>query len=161
MWDALQPFTQLPVHWHWLAIGILLLIIEVVTMSLNGYFLWFGLAAAVVALMAWLWPAMPWTLQIALFGVLAVAIGLLWWKYQRSRAAIPSGQPHLNQRGAELIGRTFPLHEEIQNGKGKIKVGDSLWLVIGSDLPVGSLVRVIGQQGVLLQVVAAEHVGAP
>ena len=50
------------------------------------------------------------------------------------------------------MGRQFALHDAIVGGRGKIRVGDSVWLVSGPDLPVGAQVRVIGQDGVLLLV---------
>ena len=48
------------------------------------------------------------------------------------------------------------LHEAIVGGRGKIKAGDSLWLVIGPDLPVGTPIKVVGQDGVLLKVQQAD-----
>ena len=70
---------------------------------------------------------------------------------QRS-AAKPSDVPGLNRRGSEFLGRTFVLHEAIVGGRGKIRAGDTLWLVTGPDLQAGSEVRVTGQDGVLLKV---------
>ncbi|HEX5842959.1 MAG TPA: NfeD family protein, partial [Pseudomonas sp.] len=77
------------------------------------------------------------------------------WQRQRSSAK-PSDQPGLNQRGSEFLGRQFVLHEAIQDGRGKIKAGDSLWLVSGPELPAGSAVKVIGQDGVILKVEACQ-----
>mgnify|MGYP003531439258 FL=1 len=76
---------------------------------------------------------------------------MYWWQRQKA-AAKPSDQPGLNQRGSEFVGRTFTLHEAIVSGRGKIKAGDTLWLVSGNDLPAGKQVRVIGLDGVLLKV---------
>jgi membrane protein implicated in regulation of membrane protease activity len=39
----------------------------------------------------------------------------------------------------------------ISAGRGKIKAGDTLWLVVGDDLPAGTPVRVIDRDGDLLQ----------
>ncbi|NVJ11534.1 NfeD family protein, partial [Myxococcus sp. AM001] len=117
--------------------------------------LWIGLAAASVGLLTFIFPGLPWAAQFILFGLLSILTAVFWWQRQRS-AAKPSDQPGLNQRGSEFVGRTFVLHEAINGGRGKIKAGDSLWLVIGNDLPAGTPVRVVGQDGVLLQVVAAQ-----
>ncbi len=138
--------------WQWLAFGTLLLILEV--FGAGGYLLWIGVAAAGVALAGFLFPALPWALQFVLFGVLSILTAVYWWRRQRSGRS-PSEQPGLNQRGQEFLGRRFALHEAIVDGRGKIKAGDSLWLVIGPDLPQGSEVRVVGQDGVLLRVEAA------
>jgi membrane protein implicated in regulation of membrane protease activity len=145
MLDTLQHLS----FWNWLAFGTLLLILEV--FGAGGYLLWIGLAAAAVGVLTYLIPDLHWTLQFVLFGIFALLMAVYWWRRQRT-ATKPSDQPGLNQRGSELLGRTFPLHEAISGGRGKIKAGDTLWLVSGPELPAGSLVRVIGQEGVLLKV---------
>jgi len=148
MWDYLQHLS----FWDWLAFGSLLLILEV--FGAGGYLLWTGIAAAIVGVLVYLFPGLEWPWQFLLFGCLSILTAVFWWQKQKA-AAKPSDQPGLNQRGSEFVGRTFTLHEAIVGGRGKIKAGDTLWLVIGNDLPVGSLVRVIGLEGVLLRVEAA------
>jgi membrane protein implicated in regulation of membrane protease activity len=149
MWDYLYHLS----YWDWLALGSLLLIFEV--FGVGGYLLWTGLAAAIVGALLYLFPGLPWSLQLLLFGSLSILTAVFWWRRQRV-AAKPSDQPGLNQRGSELQGRTFALHEAIVGGRGKIKAGDSLWLVTGPDLPAGAQIRVIGQDGVLLKVALAD-----
>jgi membrane protein implicated in regulation of membrane protease activity len=58
----------------------------------------------------------------------------------------------LNQRAAQYIGRVFTVDEPIQGGRGKVLVGDSIWLVQGSDAPAGARVRVVAVKGSVLQV---------
>ncbi|MGX5221345.1 NfeD family protein [Pseudomonas segetis] len=142
-------FLQHLTFWDWLALGTLLLILEV--FGAGGYLLWIGVAAAGVGIITYVIPALPWALQFVLFAVLSVLSAVLWWRRQRNAGKI-SDQPGLNDRGSELLGRQFTLHEAISSGRGKIKAGDTLWLVSGPDLPVGSAVRVTGQNGVLLLV---------
>ena len=138
--------------WDWLAFGTVLLILEV--FGAGGYLLWIGVAAASVGVLTYLFPELPWAWQFIIFALLSVLTAVLWWQRQRS-AAKPSDVPGLNQRGREFVGRTFVLHEAIVGGRGKIKAGDTLWLVSGPDLPAGSEVRVTGQDGVLLKVEAS------
>jgi len=138
--------------WDWLAFGTVLLILEV--FGAGGYLLWIGVAAACVGVLTYLFPELPWAWQFIIFALLSVLTAVLWWQRQRS-AAKPSDVPGLNQRGREFVGRTFVLHEAIVGGRGKIKAGDTLWLVSGPDLPAGSEVRVTGQDGVLLKVEAS------
>ncbi|MGL4317854.1 MAG: NfeD family protein [Pseudomonas sp.] len=140
-------------YWDWLALGTLLLILEV--FGAGGYLLWIGMAAASVGVLTYLFPALPWAWQFVLFGLLSVLTAVFWWQRQRAGSKV-SAQPGLNQRGSEFVGRSFVLHEAIVGGRGKIKAGDSLWLVIGADLPAGSEVRVVGQDGVLLKVEALD-----
>ncbi len=138
--------------WDWLAFGTVLLILEV--FGAGGYLLWIGLAAAAVGLLTYLLPDLPWAWQFFAFALLSLLTAVFWWRRQRS-AAKPSDVPGLNRRGSEFLGRTFVLHEAIVGGRGKIKTGDTLWLVSGPELPAGAVVRVIGQDGVLLKVEAA------
>lgn len=137
--------------WDWLGLGTILLILEV--FGAGGYLLWMGVAAAAVGVMTFIIPGMIWTFQFLLFAVTSVLTALYWWRRQRT-VNRPSDQPGLNMRGQELIGRVFTVQNEIVDGRGKIKVGDSVWLVNGPDAPVGSQVRVIGQDGAILRVEA-------
>lgn len=138
--------------WDWLAFGTVLLILEV--FGAGGYLLWIGLAAAAVGLLTYLLPDLPWAWQFFAFALLSLLTAVFWWRRQSS-AAKPSDVPGLNRRGSEFLGRTFVLHEAIVGGRGKVKAGDTLWLVTGPELPAGREVRVIGQDGVLLKVEAA------
>ena len=149
MWAFLQHLS----FWDWLALGTVLLILEV--FGAGGYLLWIGMAAAAVGVSTFIVPSMPWELQFLLFGLLSIATALYWWRRQRS-AVRPSDQPNLNLRGQELIGKTFVVHEAIVDGRGKIKVADGVWMARGPDAALGSRVRVVGQQGAILLVETVE-----
>ena len=41
-----------------------------------------------------------------------------------------------------MIGRTATLTEPITEGRGRIRIGDTMWRVSGPDLPAGARVRV-------------------
>jgi membrane protein implicated in regulation of membrane protease activity len=146
-------FLQHLSFWDWLALGTVLLILEV--FGAGGYLLWIGMAAAAVGVLTFVMPGLSWELQLLLFGLLSIATALYWWRRQRT-AARPSDQPNLNLRGQELIGKTFVVHEAIVEGRGKIKVADGVWIASGPDASIGSRVRVIGQQGAVLLVEAAQ-----
>jgi len=133
--------------WSWLALGTLLLILEV--FGAGGYLLWIGMAAAAVGVLTFALPGLPWELQTLLFAVFSILMALYWWRRQRS-AVRRSDQPLLNLRGQELIGKVFTVSEAIVDGRGKIKVADGVWLARGPDAPVGSRVRVIGRDGAVL-----------
>lgn len=145
MIDYLQHLS----FWDWLAFAAVLLILEV--FGAGGYLLWIGMAAAGVGVLTYLFPELPWAWQFLVFAVLSVLTAVVWWQRQRSAGKL-SDVPGLNNRGSELIGRSFVLHEAIAGGRGKIRAGDSLWLVSGPDLPAGHEVRVTGQDGVILRV---------
>lgn len=147
MWEFLQNLS----FWDWLGLGTVLLILEV--FGAGGYLLWIGVAAAAVGILTFVFPFMPWTLQFLLFALFSVLTAVYWWRRQRS-VHRPSDQPGLNMRGQELIGRSFIVHDAIIDGRGKIKVGDGVWIVTGPDTAVGRQVRVIGQDGAILRVEA-------
>ena len=147
----MMTYLQHLSFWDWLALGTVLLILEV--FGAGGYLLWIGVAAAAVGVLTYVFPELPWAWQFLVFALLSVLTAVFWWQRQRSSAK-PSDAPGLNRRGSEFVGRSFVLHEAIVDGRGKIKAGDSLWLVTGPDLPAGSSVRVTGQDGVLLKVEA-------
>ncbi len=133
--------------WDWLAFAVLLLIVEV--FGTAGYFLWLGTAAALVGLLLAVFPELTWVWQFTGFALLSLLTAWAWWRRLRT---LPTVVPRLNQRGSELLGREYVLHEAISAGRGKIKAADSYWLVSGPDLAVGQRVKVIGQDGTVLQV---------
>ena len=72
-----------------------------------------------------------------------------------SPASIESDQPKLNKRVQQYVGRTFVLEEAIVNGRGSLRVGDSLWHVTGPDTSAGARVEVTGAEGATLTVAPA------
>jgi membrane protein implicated in regulation of membrane protease activity len=148
MWNALQSLS----FRDWLILGTFLLILEI--FGAGGYLLWIGLAALGVGTTVFLLPDLSWLVQLPLFAVLCIATVVLWWNRQRRvQAATPS---LLNDRGQKLIGQVFLVQEALVGGRGKLKVGDGVWLAQGPDMPAGSRARVVTQQDVVLHVVPAD-----
>jgi inner membrane protein len=117
----------------------------------NFFFVWCGLSAVVVGFCKLAMPALTWEIQFAIFGIGLVA-SLFVWRYYRLRS--PQSEIHstLNRRGQQYLGRVFTLQEAIVNGMGKVRVEDTTWRVQGPDLPVGTKVRVVDVDGVILKV---------
>lgn len=137
-------------YWHWFIFALLLLIFEALVPG--TFFLWMSIAALIVGTLLFALPHdFVWQYQLILFAVLSVASVVLWRLYQRKNPT-RTDQPTLNRRGEHYIGRTLTLSEAITNGRGKIKVDDSTWKVEGIDCPAGTRVRVVGAEGVVLQV---------
>ncbi|TGQ92329.1 NfeD family protein [Mesorhizobium sp. M8A.F.Ca.ET.208.01.1.1] len=128
--------------WNWMVLGFVLLVIEVIA---PGFFmLWIGIAALIVGAVSLLiWDAAIWTwqVQVLLFLVLSLVSAFVGKKLMGGRDQ-PTDQPLLNRRGAQMIGRMATLAEPIRDGRGRIKLGDTLWRVSGPDLPAGTQVRV-------------------
>jgi membrane protein implicated in regulation of membrane protease activity len=63
-----------------------------------------------------------------------------------------SDQPNLNRPAAQLVGRVLVVAEPIEAGRGKVRVGDTLWPVEGPDAPAGTEVRVTAAKATVLLV---------
>lgn len=142
-----------PDFWHWWILALGLIIAE--TLLPGTFFLWMGLSAVVMGLVAWIIPSLSWELQLMLFALLSLASIGLWRRWQK-RHPDQTDQPMLNRRGEQYIGRVFELETAIENGYGKVRVGDSLWRVSGDDAQAGQRVRVVAADGVILVVEAVE-----
>ena len=134
--------------WHWWIVAAVLAAVETFVPGVLA--IWFAASAAVVGALLLAFP-MPWQLQLVLFGVLGTAMLLVWRRYRRTES-LESDQPGLNQRGHRYVGQSYTLVEPIEGGHGKVQVGDTVWLVQGSDAPAGARVRVVGVNGTVLQV---------
>jgi membrane protein implicated in regulation of membrane protease activity len=135
-------------QWWWIA-ALVLISAEIL---LPGFFLlWFGIAAAGVAILLMLMPDLGLLSQVLVFVVLAFVSCLGYWRVARKSLQTPA-VPTLNRRAEQLIGQHYVLDRAIENGRGKAKVGDSLWLVEGPDLPAGARVTVTGVEGATLRV---------
>ena len=146
-------FTNLTIHYGWWLLALVLVGAE---LMVPGFFmLWIGIAAAAVGLILLFAPPLSFEVQAILFAALAVVSCFVYWKFIRRAIDEPSDLPLLNRRGEQLIGRRFELATAIINGQGKARVGDSLWLVAGPELPAGATIEVIAVDGSTLQVRAA------
>ncbi len=134
--------------WNWFILAAVLFILE--TFLPGVHFLWFGIAAIVVGALA-LFTGVTWPWQVIAFGVLAVATVFWIRRYVRPDVA-PSDLPDLNARGQQYIGRSLLVEQAIQNGRDKVRVGDTLWQAEGPDLPVGAWVKVTASRGTILVV---------
>ncbi len=142
--------------WNWLILAAVLLAAEIVA---PGFFLlWFGIAAIAVGLIAFS-TDLAWHWEVLIFGLFSVAAFVIGRRYFRPMPG-DTDKPHLNQRLAQYVGQTYPLATEIDNGRGKVRIGDTLWPIEGDDLkdglPVGTKVRITGTRGMILVAEIAE-----
>ena len=145
-----EMLSYLTGHWFWLSLGVLLGAAEIVA---PGFFLiWLALAAVATGLLAWVLP-IGFALQMALFAVLSImtVYAARRWLVQNP---IQSDDPLLNDRGGRMVGETVTVVEAIVSGRGRVKVGDSVWSAKGADATVGSRVRVTGVAGTIVTVEA-------
>ncbi len=135
--------------WNWLILGGVLFALEL--MAPGAFMIWFGMAAGLVGLIAIIFD-ISWQTQLVLFAVLSVAAVVVARKYFRSGADDQKGRPLLNRRAHQLVGKTYVVAEAIENGTGKIRVGDTLWRAEGPDAKQGDKVTVKGADGTTLLV---------
>jgi membrane protein implicated in regulation of membrane protease activity len=112
----------------WLGVGLLLA---------GGYKLSYG------EVEGWWWLAAGGGMLIA-----DVLIDLVWAHPSISR----SDQPDLNRPGEQLVGRVLVVADSIEGGRGKLRVGDTLWPAEGPDMPAGSEARVVAARATVLVV---------
>ena len=146
-------FTNLTLHYGWWLLALALIGAEL--LMPDFFLLWIGIAAAALGLILVFAPDLSFLMQAVLFVVLSVVSCFVYWRFVRRALDQRSEQPLLNRRAAQLIGRRYVLDTAIVNGQGKARVGDSLWLVAGPELPAGATIEVVAVDGSTLQVRAA------
>ena len=137
--------------WAWIVAGLVLLALELVVPG--GFLLWMGISGIVTGLVVLFW-AIGWPLQWLIFGVLSLVSIALWVRWTRSRPSA-TDRPYLNRRAEQFVGQEAVLEQPIQQGFGRVVLGDTVWRVSGPDLPAGQRVRIVGSAGAVLQVEAA------
>jgi membrane protein implicated in regulation of membrane protease activity len=139
--------------WHWWVLAAVLAGIEALAPGM--FFIWFGLAAGLVGLAALLVPGLDWRWQGLLFAVFAALTVTIGRRYLQPHPS-QTEDPGLNRRAERYLGRLFTLETPIVNGRGSIKVDDSVWRAAGPDMAAGRRVKVVGVDGAILKVEAAD-----
>ncbi len=136
--------------WNWFIAGVLLMALE--TLIPGVHFLWFGLSAVVVGVLLFLLTAaglgealsLPW--QLVLFAVISVATVFGVRRFANAQD-VESEDKDLNQRSAQYFGRIVVVEDAISGGRGRVRVGDTLWAASGADAEKGTRVRITGANG--------------
>ena len=147
----MQSFMELVLWlgpWNWLVFAVVLVVLETIIPGIH--FVWFGMAATVVGLIA-VATGLDWQSQLMLFGILSVVTAFAL-RYYAGTYGQQSDEPRLNSRASNYVGRVVVVEEAIVNGRGRVKVGDSLWIAQGPDTPAGSHVRIASSEGTVLVV---------
>lgn len=138
--------------WAWLILAVILVLLETVLPGIH--FVWFGAAATIVGVIA-LATDIDWQWQVLIFGILSFATAAAV-RYFAIPGLSPSDRPGLNERGSYYIGRTVVVEKAIENGRGRVRVGDTIWTAEGPDLAAGSTAKVVQLKGTVLIVEAVE-----
>lgn len=125
----------------WLLAAVLLGGAEIVVPGVFLVFLAIAAAATGAAVLAL--PALPLAAQLGSFAawsIATVAIGQRWYR----RFPVASADPMLNDRTARLIGEIVTVSRAIEQGEGRVRVGDGEWTAIGVDTAMGARVTITG-----------------
>ena len=133
----------------WGALALVLFAAE--AMAPGAFMLWFGFAAAAMAVVVLALPELGWLVQAVLFSLFSlVSVGVyLKWFRGKGRG---SDKPLLNQRANTLVGQVVTLEQGIERGRGRVQIADAFWTVEGPDLPAGTAVRIVATDGMTLKV---------
>nr|WP_320135996.1 NfeD family protein [uncultured Amphritea sp.] len=146
MADWFNTLTQ----WHWLILGVLLLILEM--LGASGFLIGLAVASLAVAGVVALGVVESWSYQLLLFALLGIAFTILYWRVFRTFNS-QTDEPLLNDRAAQLIGRKFVLEQNLENGQGRVQVGDTLWKAEAeTTLTAGTKVEIYASEGMVIKI---------
>ena len=75
---------------------------------------------------------MSWTIQFAIFAGLSLVLAIAGRRFYAGNSKREDNQ-ELNERGRQFIGQTFVLVDDMVGGQGRVKIGDTYWLVRGTE----------------------------
>jgi len=135
--------------WHWLSLGIGLLILEIFLTSFTA--LWFGAAAIAMGLALWLFPGLPFGLQIFSWAILSSIFTALWFKYLKPLSKNKTLAGLSREAIIGQIGQVLSIPQEHQRGIMRFTIpilGAEEWQFISQDtLEIGDRVRVVEISG--------------
>lgn len=137
-------------HWTWFVIALVLLGLEM--MAPGVVFLWMAIASAIVGAVVFVLPDLGWEYQFIIFSILSI-ISVFMGRSFLKRNPIGSEDNTLNQRGRQYIGQVYSLIREMENGRSKVRIGDSNWSVEGDfEAGEGDKVKVVSVDVTVLKV---------
>jgi inner membrane protein len=134
--------------WNWFVVAVALFALESVVPGVH--FVWFGIAAVFVGALG-LTIDIAWEWQLITFAIISCITVFFARRYASPQVAA-SDQPELNLRAEQYVGRVVMVEEAISDGRGKVRVGDTVWNAQGSDTPQGARVKITGTNGTCLLV---------
>lgn len=146
--DAFIPFLTTLGPQHWIVLGLVLLIAEMLTGT--TYLLWPAVAAFVVALFTWSGMT-TWVADVGIFAVLVILLTLFGRPLVR-RLRDEGAAKGLNDRARTLVGMRGHMMS-FEDGVGSVKINDTVWRAVSDvNLAVGQHVEVASVEGVTLKV---------
>jgi hypothetical protein len=134
--------------WNWFIVAVALFALESVVPGVH--FVWFGVAAVIVGALG-LTVDIAWEWQLITFAIIS-CITVFFARRYASPEVATSDQPELNLRAEQYVGRVVTVEQAIADGRGKVRVGDTVWNAQGADAPQGARVKITGSNGTCLLV---------
>lgn len=134
---------------HWLILGLVLVIIEILIWS--NILLWFAFSAMMVGIISISMPNISNALTILLFLTLAIISILITKKY----FPLKTIDDKINKKAKKYIGKSFKVIY-LDDNCAKIQIDKALWLVKGCKMYLGQTVEVTAIDGFTLIVKACE-----
>lgn len=136
--------------WYWLIGGLILAGLEVLVAGV--FLLWIGLGAMLVGLLLLLLPGLPFAAQLLIFAVAMLgSIGLGFFIQRRSGPATAAQQ--MNRELTGMVGRHCEAASDFAAGRGRIRVGDTTYGVLGDDtIRAGEIVEIVSADATAITV---------
>lgn len=143
--DALIGYMSHLEAWHWVALGLILIGIEVAAGTFDLLFI--GIAAFATALFEVVAPGAlgNWQWQICFFAVSSFVLVVLSRTIFADMRSTDNKKPGLSQRMVNMIGSRGVVTQTLTTGSGRVKIGDTEWSaesLDGSDLAAGTKIVV-------------------
>lgn len=144
-----------PTAWHWLALGLMLLSLEMMLGTFD--LLWVSIAAGLTSAFTAIAPdgIAGWQGQLVVFAVASTALFIVGRTLFRQMRENVEEHPTLNKRMAGTLGQRGIVAEDFSGGIGRVKLGDTVWSaqsVDGANLASGAAVVVEATEGNMLKV---------
>lgn len=144
-----------PTAWHWLAVGLILLSLEMMLGTFD--LLWVSIAAGMTSAFTAIAPdgIAGWQSQLVFFAIASTALFILGRTLFRRMRENVEEHPTLNKRMAGTLGQRGVVAGDFSGGIGRVKLGDTVWSaqsVDGANLASGAAVIVEATEGNTLKV---------
>ena len=151
--DMIMQWLDTLTFWHWMVLGAVLIVIELLAPGI--WFLWLGIGSMATGLVVLILADITWQIQAVIFSgfsVVSIIIGRMIMRHTKQS----EDHPMLNRRVEQYVGKIFVLENDTKLGYGEVRIGDSAWRVQLTDpsmqITAGTQVIVTGVDGATLKV---------
>lgn len=136
--------------WSWMSLGVILMILELLVPG--TFLIWFGLGAILTGLTILIFTGLSASTQLLIFVIMSlicVAFGI--FVYAKIFGKNKDNEHNKKTGAHRYVGNRFTVAEPFKNGRGKITVGDSVWIAVSDkEFKKGDEVTVIDVKGTQL-----------